>query len=155
MGDKRNWSAGGYTSLEKDGKGVSAGNVYEKYQGKVAEGHGSWEVTTKEKIAMIIVMVLSVIVIATAFVIFFLPVPLLAKIVSFIIAGILFFVLIGGFLLIAVLRHNKKEPGEMHYYDVDYRYNAFNGERDDKTREISKEEFVRKVQKVIEDHRRV
>ena len=142
MGDKRNWSAGGYTSLEKDGKGVSAGNVYEKYQGKVAEGHGSWEVTTGEKIAMIVIMVVSVIVIATAFVIFFLPVPLLAKIVSFIIAGILFFVLIGGFLLIVVLRHNKKEPGEMHYYDVDYKINNINGKGYDNTKEITKEEFL-------------
>ena len=142
MGDKRKWSAGGYTSLEKDCKGVCAGNVYAKYQGKVAEGHGSWEVTTKEKIAMIIVMVLSVIVIATAFVIFFLPVPLLAKIVSFIIAGILFFVLIGGFLLIVVLRHNKKEPGEMHYYDVDYEINNINGKGYDNTKEITKEEFL-------------
>ena len=142
MGDKRKWSAGGYTSLEKDGKSVSAGNVYEKYQGKAAEGHGSWEVTTKEKIAMIIVMVISVIVIITAFVIFFLPVPLLVKIVSFIIAGVLFFILVGGFLLIIILRHNKKEPGEMHYYDVDYEYNNITGKGYDNSKEITKEEFL-------------
>ena len=45
---------------------------------------------------------------------------------------------------------------ETHYYDVDYRYNGFNGETDDKTREISKEEFVHGTEdggeKVTEQH---
>ena len=141
MGDKRKWSVGGYTSLEKDGKGISAGNAYEKYQGKVAQGHGAWETTTGEKIAMIAVMIAAVIIIATAFVIYFLPVPLLIKTVSFIIAGVLFFALIAGFLLIVIIRHNKKEPGEMHYYDVDYEINNITGKGYDNTKEISKEEF--------------
>ena len=44
-------------------------------------------------------------------------------------------------MLITVLRHNKKEPVQMKYYDVDYEYNHITGEGYDNTREITKEEF--------------
>lgn len=141
MGDKRKWSVGGYTSLEKDGSSISSETVYEKYKGKVAEGHGAWEATNGEKIAMGIVTAVVILVVIAAFVIYFLPLPLLVKIVSFIIAGVLFFVIIAGFLLVVILRHNKKEPGEMHYYDVDYEVNHLNGKGYDNTKEITKEEF--------------
>ena len=33
-------------------------------------------------------------------------------------------------------------PMEKKYYDVDYRYNAINNTIDDKTREISREQFM-------------
>lgn len=43
---------------------------------------------------------------------------------------------------IVFLKH-KKEPMETHYYDTDYRFNAFTGEEIDNTKEITKEEFFR------------
>ncbi|MBO6088885.1 MAG: magnesium transporter [Lachnospiraceae bacterium] len=141
MSDKRKWSVGGYTSEEKNESSVSSGTVYEKYKGKVAEGHGEWEASKGEKTAMVIVMAVALLVVASAFVIYFLPVSLLIKIISFIIAGVLFFVIIAGFLLVVILRHNKKDPGEMHYYDVDYEVNHINGKGYDNTKEISKDEF--------------
>ena len=141
MSDKRKWSVGGYTSVEKNESSVSSGTVYEKYKGKVAEGHGEWEASKGEKTAMVIVMAVALLVVASAFVIYFLPVSLLIKIISFIIAGVLFFVIIAGFLLVVILRHNKKDPGEMHYYDVDYEVNHINGKGYDNTKEISKDEF--------------
>jgi len=141
MGDKRKWSVGGYTSLKKEGSSISSGTIYEKHKGKVAKGHGEWEATKGEKIATGIVTAVAILVVIMAFVIYFLPLPLLVKIISFIIAGVLFFVIIAGFLLIVILRHNKKEPGKMHYYDVDYEVNHINGKGYDNTKEISKEEF--------------
>lgn len=141
MSDKRKWSVGGYTSVEENESSVSSGTVYEKYKGKVAEGHGEWEASKGEKTAMVIVMAVALLVVASAFIIYFLPVSLLIKIISFIIAGVLFFVIIAGFLLVVILRHNKKDPGEMHYYDVDYEANHINGKGYDNTKEITKEEF--------------
>ena len=141
MSDKRKWSVGGYTSVEKNESSVSSGTVYEKYNGKVAEGHGEWEASKGEKTAMVIVMAVVLLVVASAFVIYFLPVSLLIKIISFIMAGVLFFVIIAGFLLVVILRHTKKDPGEMHYYDVDYEANHINGKGYDNTKEITKEEF--------------
>ena len=33
---------------------------------------------------------------------------------------------------------------EAHYYDTDYKYNAFTGEKTDNSKEITKEEFFNK-----------
>ncbi|MBE6714956.1 MAG: hypothetical protein E7575_06740 [Ruminococcaceae bacterium] len=44
-------------------------------------------------------------------------------------------------LFAIVFRKHKQEPMEAHYYDTDYRFNAFTGEETDNTREITKEEF--------------
>ena len=41
-----------------------------------------------------------------------------------------------------VLHKHKQEPMEAHYYDTDYKYNAFTGEETDHSREITKEEFL-------------
>lgn len=62
---------------------------------------------------------------------------------SAIILGIGIIGAIGTFisLFAIVLSKHKKEPMEAHYYDVDYKYNAFTGEETDNTREITKEEF--------------
>ena len=62
---------------------------------------------------------------------------------SAIILGIGIIGAVGTFisLFAIVLIKHKKEPMEAHYYDVDYKYNAFTGEETDNTREITKEEF--------------
>ena len=64
---------------------------------------------------------------------------------AFIILGIGIIGAIGTFisLFAIVLSKHRKEPMEAHYYNVDYKYNAFTGEETDNTREISKEEFFR------------
>ena len=49
--------------------------------------------------------------------------------------------MIGGLVLTVTLRHNKKDPIQMQYYDVDYEQNNITGEGYDNTREITKEEF--------------
>ena len=47
-------------------------------------------------------------------------------------------------LFAIVFRKHKEEPMEAHYYDTDYKYNAFTGEEKDAGREITKEEFFGK-----------
>ena len=47
-------------------------------------------------------------------------------------------------LFAIVFRKNRKEPMEAHYYDTDYKYNALTGEETDKSKEITKEEFLGK-----------
>ena len=42
------------------------------------------------------------------------------------------------------VRKHKQDPMEAHFYDTDYKYNAFTGEETDHTREITKEEFLGK-----------
>ena len=143
MGDKEKLGVGVYTSFERDGSGLQSTNriLYEKYKGKNAVGSREWETTAGEKTALIIVMVLCIIIVASAFVVYFLPVSVLIKVLAIILAGILFIALVGGLILIVTLRHNKKEPMEMKYYDVDYEYNAITGKGYDNTKEITKEEF--------------
>ena len=47
-------------------------------------------------------------------------------------------------LFAIVFRKHNETPMEGHYYDTDYKYNAFSGEEADNTREITKEEFFGK-----------
>lgn len=47
-------------------------------------------------------------------------------------------------LFAIVLHKHNQAPMEAHYYDIDYKYNAINGQETDHTREISKEEFLGK-----------
>ena len=65
---------------------------------------------------------------------------------AFIILGAGIIGAVGTFIslfAIVFLKH-KKEPMETHYYDTDYKYNAFTGEETDNTREITEEEFFGK-----------
>ena len=71
----------------------------------------------------------------------FLYIPTAYKIVAFVLGNILFIGSVAIFVLIVALRHNKKDPAEMHYYDVDYEYSRFTDEINDNTKEITKEEF--------------
>ncbi|MCR5847122.1 MAG: hypothetical protein K6G75_03235 [Lachnospiraceae bacterium] len=148
MKEEMNWSIGGDVSKEKDASGISAGGVnhvvYEKYKGKQAYGHKEWTPSKGEKVAVISVMIVALIVIIATFATYFLPLPLGFKIPVMILGGILFIVIVGGFVLIVTLRHNKQDPVEMKYYDVDYEMNHITGEGYDNTREISKEEFEKK-----------
>ena len=47
-------------------------------------------------------------------------------------------------LFAIVLHKHKQEPMEAHYYDTDYKYNAFTKEETDHSKEITKEEFFGK-----------
>ena len=148
MKEGTNWSIGSDVSKEKDASGISADGVnhvvYEKYKGKQAYGHKEWTPTKGEKVALIFVMIVALIVIIATLATYFLPLPPGFKIPVMILGGILFIVIVGGFVLIVTLRHNKQDPVEMKYYDVDYEMNHITGEGYDNTREISKEEFEKK-----------
>ena len=140
-----NTSAGAFVQTDSvdytirgDGMGIP---VYEKYKGKTATGSKEWETTKGEKIALFILMGLMIPIAVGAFVAYFLPIAVWIKVVVLISAVVLMIGGIGGFLLVVTLRHNKKDPMEMHYYDVDYEHNYITGEGYDHTKEISKEEF--------------
>ena len=149
MKEETNWSIGGDVSKEKDASGISADGVnhvvYEKYKGKQAYGHKEWTPSKGERIALFIDMFVGIIVAAGAIVTYFLPLPPGFKIPVMILFGILFIVIVGVFVLIVTLRHNKQDPMEMKYYDVDYEMNHITGEGYDNTREISKEEFEKNM----------
>ena len=114
--------------------------LFERRKGKEMHASGSWRVTaTEQKLinAVAVFFTISVIaVLVSAFVQkkWF----LIASIICCAVAFVSMFVVLFGL----VIRKSRQQPMETHYYDVDYRYNGFNGETDDKTREISKEEFV-------------
>lgn len=149
MKEETNWNISSDVSKEKDASGISADGVnhvvYEKYKGKQAYGHKEWTPTKGEKVALIFVMIVALIVIIATLATYFLPLPLGFKIPTMILGGILFIVIVGGFVLIVTLRHNKQDPVEMKYYDVDYEMNHITGEGYDNTREISKEEFEKNM----------
>ena len=116
--------------------------LYERRKGKEFHASGSWEATKGEKR-----------IIETFGYMFFFGV-FIGLIMQFIHPGKLAFIILGAGIIGAVgtfislfaivfLKH-KKEPMETHYYDTDYKYNAFTGEETDNTREITEEEFFGK-----------
>ena len=121
--------------------------LYEHRKGKEFRASGSWQATKWERR-----------IIETFGGMFFFGI-LIGLILSFIHPGKLSFILlgigiagaVGSFisLFAIVLRKHKQEPMEAHYYEVDYRSNAFTGEETDHTREITKEEFLGKKEESL------
>ena len=115
--------------------------VYEKYKGKQAHGSKSWKTTEKEKRTITVLGIVFSVLVILALVSFVLPIRMSIKILLLILAIVFGIGGMGGYLFYTVYRHNKKDPMEMHYYDVDYEKNHLTGSGYDNTREISKEEF--------------
>ena len=114
--------------------------LYEYQKGKQMHASGSWSVTSAERrlinavavffAASVIAVLVSVFVHRRWF--------LIASIICCAVSFVLIFVVLFGL----VFKKSRKEPMETHYYDVDYRYNGISGETEDKTVEISKDEFL-------------
>ena len=114
--------------------------LYERRKGKEFHASGSWEATKGEKriIETFGYMFFFGVFIGLIW-LFIHPGKLAAVILGIGIVGA-----VGTFvsLFAVVFRKHKQEPMEAHYYDVDYKYNAFTGEETDNTREITKDEFL-------------
>ena len=138
-------SAGGFverTSADYEMRSQGVGiPVYEKYKGKEAYASKEWKTTKGEGRALAILMTVLALMLIAVVILQFLSIPMWVKIVAFVAAIVLFIASIGIFVLVVALRHNKQDPAQMHYYDVDYEHNHITGEGYDNTREISKEEF--------------
>ena len=143
--NNNNGSVGGYVSKYSTDYSVSSQGagipVYEKYKGKEAHASKEYEITGGEKVALFIVMGLVAVIFCGGVVAYFMPIPTGTKILIIVLAGLAILLGAGGFVLIVTLRHHKKDPMEMHYYDVDIEHNYITGESRDDIREISKEEF--------------
>ena len=59
-----------------------------------------------------------------------------------IICCVISFIAVFSVMFGVVIRKSRKQPMEKHYYDVDYTYNGITNETEDKTREITREEFI-------------
>ena len=113
--------------------------LYEHQKGKQMHASGQWSLTKAEQRLVYAVgafFALSVICVlggAYAGKSTFLTISIVCCVISFI--------AVFAVLFTVVIRKSKQEPMEKHYYDVDYTCNGITGETDDKTREISREEF--------------
>lgn len=118
--------------------------LYERRKGKEFHASGTWKTTPGEKRL-----------IETFGYLFFFGV-VIGLLMLFIRPGTLAYIILGLGIVGAVgmfismfaivLHKNKEKPMEAHYYDNDYKYNAFTGEETDHSREITKEEFLGKSQ---------
>ncbi len=116
--------------------------LYERRKGKEFHASGSWQATNGERRLV-----------ETFGYMFFFGV-FIGLIMTFVHPGKIAYILLGIGIIGAVgtfislfaivFRKHKQEPMEAHYYNTDYKYNAFTGEETDNTREISKEEFYGK-----------
>ncbi|MBQ6239741.1 MAG: hypothetical protein IJK56_05180 [Firmicutes bacterium] len=116
--------------------------LYERRKGKEFHASGSWQATKGERRLV-----------ETFGYMFFFGV-FIGLIMTFVHPGKIVYILLGIGIIGAVgtfislfaivFRKHKQEPMEAHYYNTDYKYNAFTGEETDNTREISKEEFYGK-----------
>ena len=116
--------------------------LYERRKGKKFHASGSWQATKGERRLV-----------ETFGYMFFFGV-FIGLIMTFVHPGKIAYILLGIGIIGAVgtfislfaivFRKHKQEPMEAHYYNTDYKYNAFTGEETDNTREISKEELYGK-----------
>jgi hypothetical protein len=118
--------------------------LYERRKGKEFHASGTWKTTPGEKRL-----------IETFGYLFFFGV-VIGLLMLFIRPGTLAYIILGlgivgavgmfiSMFAIVLHKHNQ-DPMEAHYYDRDYKYNAFTGEETDHSREITKEEFLGKTQ---------
>ena len=114
-------------------------SLFEVQKGKQMRASGSWKVTRQEDLlikAVGFIFAASVIVFLLSSFLEIRPL-LLPSLIYLIVSFMGMFVVLFGL----VYRKSRKEPMEKHYYDVDYRYDGIRNEVNDRTREISKEEF--------------
>ncbi len=116
--------------------------LYERRKGKAFHASGTWQTTKGEKILIETFGYLFFFGIFIGLILFFILPGKLASVIL----GIGIIGAVGTFIsLFAIALHkHKQEPMEGHYYDVDYKYNAFTGKETDHTREITKDAFFGK-----------
>ena len=118
--------------------------LYERRKGKEFHASGTWQATKRERF------------IIEGFGYMFFFGVIIGLILLFIHPGTLAYIILGlgivgavgmfiSMFAIVLHKHNQ-DPMEAHYYDRDYKYNAFTGEETDHSREITKEEFLGKTQ---------
>lgn len=114
--------------------------LYERQIGKQMHTSGSWKATRGEqRLVNTVAVFFAISVIAV------LASPLVQKkwfLILSVVCCAVAFISMFAVLFGIVIRKNRQEPMETHYYDVDYRYDGIKGETEDKTREITKEEFL-------------
>ena len=116
--------------------------LYERSKGKEFHASGSWKATEGEKRIIESFGYMAFFGIFIGLIMLFIFPGKLASIIlaSGIIGAVGTFVS----LFAIVLHKHKQEPMEAHYYDTDYKYNAFTKEETDHSKEITKEEFFGK-----------
>jgi hypothetical protein len=116
--------------------------LYERRKGKEFHASGSWKATEGEKRIIESFGYMAFFAIFIGLIMLFIfPGKLASVILAIGIIGA-----VGTFvsLFAIVLHKHKQEPMEAHYYDTDYKYNAFTKEETDHSKEITKEEFFGK-----------
>ena len=116
--------------------------LYERRKGKEFHASGSWKATEGEKRIIESFGYMAFFGIFIGLIMLFIFPGKLASIILAI--GIIGAVGTFVSLFAIVLHKHKQEPMEAHYYDTDYKYNAFTKEEADHSKEITKEEFFGK-----------
>ena len=116
--------------------------LYERRKGKEFHASGSWKATEGEKRIIESFGYMAFFGIFIGLIMLFIFPGKLASIILAI--GIIGAVGTLVSLFAIVLHKHKQEPMEAHYYDTDYKYNAFTKEETDHSKEITKEEFFGK-----------
>lgn len=116
--------------------------LYERRKGKEFHASGSWKATEGEKRIIESFGYMAFFGIFIGLIMLFIFPGKLASIILTI--GIIGAVGTFVSLFAIVLHKHKQEPMEAHYYDTDYKYNAFTKEETDHSKEITKEEFFGK-----------
>ncbi|MBQ2584381.1 MAG: hypothetical protein II638_05905 [Erysipelotrichaceae bacterium] len=116
--------------------------LFERRKGKEFHASGSWKATEGEKRIIESFGYMAFFGIFIGLIMLFIFPGKLASIILAI--GIIGAVGTFVSLFAIVLHKHKQEPMEAHYYDTDYKYNAFTKEETDHSKEITKEEFFGK-----------
>ncbi len=116
--------------------------LYKFQKGKQMQANGSWKLNKKEDLAVkaisLCFAVSTLTFLLSSF--FHIKILYLPSLICLVVSFIGMFVVMFGLVFLKA----RKEPMEKHYYDVDYKYNGIRNEVEDKTREITKEEFLAK-----------
>ena len=113
--------------------------LFERKVGKEFHAEGTYKATPQEDLT---IKILGCLFAAFCVLAIVSPMFLPARMsVLFFILTFVFAFAMGGYMFFLVWKKCRKDPMEKHYYNVDYKYNGITGEVEDKTREITREEF--------------
>lgn len=114
--------------------------LYERKVGKEFQASGTWKATRQEDATIKILGCLFASCCILALIFAFFQSARLS--VLFFILTFVFAFAMGGYMFFIVWKKSREEPMEKHYYDVNYKYNGITGETDDRTKEITRDEFT-------------
>ena len=112
--------------------------LFEMRKGREMRGSGSWQVTKREDLTIKVIAAFFAVHVIGALILAFMRLNIAA---FFFIMSFVWMFIMMGYMFWLVYKKNREKPMDVHYYDVDHKYNGIKNKTADHTKEITEEEF--------------